>query len=116
MLYRLIGEAAMVVHFLFLAFMAVGGFLAWRWRWLIWPHLAVAAWGIVSVVTGIECPLTVVENWGRHHAGLAGLQPGGFIDTYIEGVIYPAEHTNLVRLGVVILVLTSWTGFVLRRR
>ncbi|MEV0584910.1 DUF2784 domain-containing protein [Nonomuraea sp. NPDC050310] len=114
--YRLLAEAAMVVHFLFLLFMAVGGFLAWRWPRLIWAHLAVAAWGVLSVLTGMECPLTVVENWGREHAGLQGLRPGGFIDTYIEGVVYPDEHTNLARIAVAALVLTSWTGFVLRRR
>ncbi|MFF5204492.1 DUF2784 domain-containing protein [Streptosporangium sp. NPDC000396] len=116
MVYLLIGEAAMVLHFLFLAFMAAGGFLAWRWPRLIWAHLAVAAWGAVSVVTGVECPLTVVEDWGRRSAGEPGLAPGGFIDTYIEGVIYPEKYTNLVRLGVLLLVLASWLGYFGRRR
>ena len=97
MAYRLIGEAAMVVHFLILVFMAVGGFLAWRWPRLIWAHLAVAAWGLVSVVTGVECPLTALEDWGRRNAGERGLRPtGGFIDHYIEGVVYPQEYTGLV--------------------
>ncbi|WP_084956528.1 DUF2784 domain-containing protein [Thermoactinospora rubra] len=116
MMYRLIGETAMVVHFVFLVYMAVGGFLAWRWPRTIWLHAAVAAWGLLSVLTGIECPLTVVEDWGRRGAGQAGLPPTGFIDHYIEGVIYPEEHTNLVRWAVAALVFTSWTGYVLRRR
>ena len=116
MAYRLIGEAAMVVHFLILVFMAAGGFLAWRWPRLIWAHLAVAAWGLVSVVTGVECPLTAVEDWGRRNAGERGLTPGGFIDHYIEGVVYPQEYTNLARLGVLILVLVSWLGYLWRRR
>ncbi|MBG0829591.1 DUF2784 domain-containing protein [Planomonospora sp. ID67723] len=116
MTYRLIGEAAMVLHFLFLVFMAVGGFLAWRWPRLIGVHLAVAAWGVASAVTGMECPLTVVEDWGRRNAGEQGLPPSGFIDHYIEGVIYPEEHTNLARLGVAALVLASWSGYLHRRR
>ncbi|MEV6861671.1 DUF2784 domain-containing protein [Streptosporangium subroseum] len=116
MAYRLIGEAAMVVHFLFLGFMAVGGFLAWRWPRLIWAHLAVAAWGLMSVVIGVECPLTVAEDWGRRNAGERALPPGGFIDHYIKGVIYPAEYTDLARLVVVILVLVSWLGYLWRRR
>ncbi|GIH94995.1 DUF2784 domain-containing protein [Planobispora siamensis] len=111
MTYHLIGQAAMVVHFLFLAFMAVGGFLAWRWPRLIWAHLAVAAWGVLSVITGMECPLTVVEDWGRRNAGEQGLPPSGFIDHYIEGVVYPEEHTNLARLAVAALVIVSWAGF-----
>ncbi|GIH74085.1 DUF2784 domain-containing protein [Planobispora longispora] len=116
MTYRLIGEAAMVVHFLFLVFMAVGGFLSWRWPRLIAAHLAVAAWGVLSVVTGVECPLTVVEDWGRRNAGQEGLPSSGFIDHYVEGVIYPEEHTNLARLAVAALVLISWIGYFRMKR
>ncbi|GAA3166738.1 DUF2784 domain-containing protein [Planomonospora alba] len=108
----------MVVHFLFLVFMAVGGFLAWRWPRLIAAHLAAAAWGVVSVATGVECPLTVAEDWGRRTAGERGLPPEGFIDHYIEGVIYPEEHTTVARLAVALLVAVSWIGYVrlIRRR
>ncbi|GAT64751.1 membrane protein [Planomonospora sphaerica] len=116
MAYLLIGEAAMVVHFLFLVFMAVGGFLAWRRPRLIGAHLAVAAWGVFSVTTGAECPLTVVEDWGRRNAGERGLAPGGFIDHYIEGVVYPEEYADLARLAVAVLVAVSWTGFLLQAR
>ncbi|NJP97310.1 DUF2784 domain-containing protein [Nonomuraea sp. FMUSA5-5] len=116
MMYRLLADAVMVAHFAFLAYLAVGGFLAWRWRRTIWAHLAVAAWGLVSVVTGVECPLTLAEDWARRRAGLEGLPASGFIDHYIEGVIYPEEYTNLARLGVAVLVLFSYVGYVLRRQ
>ncbi|MBB5131782.1 hypothetical protein HNP84_001495 [Thermocatellispora tengchongensis] len=116
MIYRLVGETAMVVHFLVLVYMAFGGFLAWRWPRAIWPHAAIAAWGLISVTTGVECPLTIVENWGRHNAGLEGLRPSGFIDHYIEGVVYPEEYTTAVRWAVAAVVLSSWAGFVLLRR
>ncbi|GAA4922249.1 DUF2784 domain-containing protein [Nonomuraea thailandensis] len=115
-MYRLLADAAMVVHFSFLVYMAVGGFLAWRWRRTIWAHLAVAAWGVLSVVTGVECPLTLAEDWARQGAGQEGLPASGFIDHYIEGVIYPQEYTNLARLGVAVLVLFSYVGYVLRRQ
>ncbi|MFI7612951.1 DUF2784 domain-containing protein [Nonomuraea terrae] len=115
MMYRLVADIAMVVHFAFLAYLAVGGFLAWRWRRTIGLHLAVTAWGVLSVF-GVDCPLTHVEDWGRRNAGQAGLPSSGFIDHYIEGVIYPGEHTNLARLGVAVLVLFSYAGYVLRRQ
>ncbi|PZG15665.1 DUF2784 domain-containing protein [Nonomuraea aridisoli] len=115
MMYRLVADIAMVVHFAFLAYLAVGGFLAWRWRRTIGLHLAVVAWGVLSVA-GVDCPLTHVEDWGRRNAGQVGLPPSGFIDHYIEGVIYPEEHTNLARLGVAVLVLFSYVGYVLRRQ
>ncbi|TYB54159.1 DUF2784 domain-containing protein [Nonomuraea sp. PA05] len=116
MTYRLLADAAMLVHFVFLLYMAVGGFLAWRWRRTIWAHLAVAAWGLLSVAFGVECPLTLAEDWARRGAGQEGLPASGFIDHYIEGVIYPEEYTNLARLGVAVLVLFSYVGYVLRRQ
>jgi hypothetical protein len=60
--------------------------------------------------------LTHVENWGRARAGEATLPATGFIDHYIAGVIYPQEHEALVQVLVVVVVLTSWIGFVRRRR
>lgn len=115
MLYRLVADAAMVVHFAFLAYMALGGFLAWRRRRTIWVHLAVACWGVLSVTTGIECPLTLVEDWGRRNAGMAGLPASGFIDHYIEGVVYPEHYTNVARTVLAVVILFSWAGYVLRR-
>jgi hypothetical protein len=32
MIYRMLAEGLLVVHGAYLAFLVVGGFLAWRWR------------------------------------------------------------------------------------
>ncbi|MEW9531440.1 DUF2784 domain-containing protein [Microbispora sp. NPDC049125] len=116
MIYQLVWKATMVAHFLVIAYMCVGGFLAWRWPRMIWPHLAVCAWGLVQLTGVVECPLTALENWGRAAAGERGLAPGGFIDTYIEGVVYPGEYVTAVRLAVAAVVALSWAGLALRRR
>jgi hypothetical protein len=114
MIYRAISEGAMMVHFLVLAYLVLGGFVAWRWPRMIWPHLAICAWGVVQVAGLIECPLTAVENWGRARAGHHLLAPGGFIDTYIEGVIYPEAYATQARLLALVVVLISWAGFRIR--
>ena len=116
MWYRLIADAAMVAHFSFLAYVVVGGFIAWRFPWSIWPHIAVALYGLFNVLIGWPCPLTHVENWGRARAGEATLPGTGFIDHYLAGVVYPQEHETLVQVLVAVVVLTSWIGFVVRRR
>jgi Protein of Unknown function (DUF2784). len=112
--YRLIADVTMVVHFAFLGYVALGGFLAWRWPRLIWPHLAVAAWGLISIA-GADCPLTLLEDWARRAAGEAGLPPSGFIDHYIEGVVYPGEYSRIAQLAVAAVVGVSWAGFARRR-
>ena len=114
--HRLVADAAMVAHFSFLAYLVVGGFMAWRWRWTIWTHLAVALYGLFNVLIGWPCPLTHVENWGRVRAGEATLPGTGFIDHYIADVIYPQEHEALVQRLVVVVVLISWTGLLIRGR
>lgn len=47
--HRLVADAAMVAHFAFLAYLVVGGFLAWRWPSTIWLHVAVALYGFLDV-------------------------------------------------------------------
>ncbi|MFC9997431.1 DUF2784 domain-containing protein [Nocardia sp. NPDC127526] len=117
MIYRLLADLTAGVHFAFVAYVVVGGFLAWRWPRTIWLHLVAFGWGFGTVLIGYDCPLTHVENWARRKAGQAGLPPSGFIDHYLTGVIYPENALGLVRALVVVAVLVSWVGFaVLSRR
>ena len=98
------------LHFAFLGFLLVGGFLAWRRRGLIYPHLAVGVWAILSLTIDLTCPLTVAENYLREQAGMPLLETG-FIDHYIDGVWYPQSATLLVQLVLGTIVITSWIGF-----
>ena len=113
--YRALVTVILVVHFAFLAFVVFGGFLSWRWPRLFWPHLAAAAWGLVVVALSLRCPLTTAENWAREQAGLAP-EARGFIDRYIEGVLYPARYTVLLQTLAGLLVIGSWAGAYLFRR
>ena len=110
--YRLLVDLTVVAHLAFLAYLVLGGFLAWRWRRTIWLHIPVVAWGFSAVLIGIECPLTHLESWARSESGMAGLPSSGFIDHYLTGVIYPENALGLVRLLVLTFVLGSWIGYV----
>src|SRR5262245_48266769 len=114
--YRALVTVLLVTHFAFLAYVVFGGFLTWRWPRAIWPHLAAATWGILVITVPLNCPLTWAENWARHRAGQGSLA-GGFIDTYVENVIYPARYLAEVRVLCVLLVAVSWAvGYALWRR
>lgn len=115
MVYRVLGDLVMAAHFGFLAFLAVGGFLAWWRPWLLYPHVLTAAWGLASATVGLTCPLTGWEDALRRRAGQDGLARG-FIDTYLTGVVYPAEHLLTAQLLVGVLVVASWVGLAVRRR
>ncbi len=113
--YRILGDAVMLIHFGFLVFLAVGGFLACRFRWVIVLHLAAACWALMSVLVGAECPLTGWEDELRRLGGGQGL-PDGFIDAYLTGVVYPDEHLRAVQLFLACLVVLSWLVFALHHR
>lgn len=108
--YRVLADGIAVTHLLFVLYVVVGGFVAWRWPWTITAHVCAVAWGFSTVLVGIDCPLTHAENWARHRAGEAGLPSSGFIDHYLTGVIYPESAVGLIRVLVVICVVVSWVG------
>ena len=107
--YRVLADITMVVHFAFVAYVAAGGYLAWRWPRAFWPHLLLAGWGLATVAFHLDCPLTWAEDWARERAGQPG-PDGAFVDTYLTGVLYPAEHLGLVQALVALSVAISWVG------
>src|SRR6516225_9402395 len=89
-MYRLLVALVVALHFAFIGYVVIGGFLALRWPRTIWLHIAAVIWGIAIAAKRVDCPLTWLERWARAGAGMAPLPPDGFIAHYITGVIYPA--------------------------
>ncbi|MFE2751050.1 DUF2784 domain-containing protein [Actinosynnema sp. NPDC059335] len=115
MVARAFAELVMVVHFGVLVFLLVGGFLAWRWPRVLYFHAAMAGWGLLIVLFPLACPLTWLENELRAAAGQPQLV-NGFIDTYIDGVLYPESAARPVQVLVALVVLASWAGYYVKRR
>ena len=115
MLYRLLADATVLVHFAFIVFVAVGGLMAWRWPRLLWLHVPAVAWGLGIVTVGYVCPLTPLEKHFRRR-GDAEAYEGGFVDRYIEDVVYPDEYTPHVRLVAAALIAVGWAGVAWRLR
>jgi Protein of Unknown function (DUF2784) len=114
--YHWLVNVILALHFGFLAYLVLGGFLAWRWPRAILAHLAAVIWAILIVLEWVDCPLTWAEGWARERSGDAPLT-AGFIDRYITGVIYPPEYLLQSRVAVAAMVLISWVGaYLLWRR
>ena len=108
--HRFLADVVMVTHFGYLVYLVVGGFLAWRWPPAIYPHLVAVGWALGIVFVGFPCPLTSIEHRLRHETG-----EFGFIDRYLEEIVYPEELTTVLRLGVAILVAVAYWGWLRRR-
>jgi hypothetical protein len=110
-----IAEVVVVLHVGFFAFVALGGLLAGRARSVIWFHLPALAWAGLMIGVGSECPLTALEKWLR---SAAGQEPyaGGFVDHYIEDVVYPDELTPVLWSLAATVVVASYARLVMVSR
>ncbi len=106
------------LHFLFILFVVLGGFLAVRWPRMAYLHIPAALWGAVVELQGWICPLTPLEHRFRQATG-HGAQSSGFIDRYILPLVYPPGLTRegQILLGLlVVAVNVAIYGFLLSRK
>ena len=115
MLYRVLADAVVLVHLGFILFVATGALLTWRWPALVWAHLPALAWGAGTVAIGFPCPLTSIEQGLRDRAGTGGYE-GGFVDHYIEDVVYPDDYSAVLRALAGMAILAGYVGRVRRAR
>jgi hypothetical protein len=117
MIYRALADLVMLVHFAFVLFALLGGFLALRWRASAWIHVPAVLWAALIEFSGGICPLTPLENWLRARGGMVGYQ-SSFIEHYILPVLYPTALTRqlLMLFGVLVLAINVGIyGWIVRR-
>ncbi len=118
MIYRALADLVLVVHLAFVVFVVLGGLLVLRWRWVVFFHIPAAVWGVLIEYSGRICPLTPLENSLRRSGGGAGYS-GGFIQHYIQPILYPAgltRGTPIVLGSLALLVNLAAYGVVVARR
>jgi hypothetical protein len=87
MLYRLIADGLLLIHFCYILFVIFGGLLILRWRDIWKIHLPAVLWGFLVQFFVWICPLTSWENHFRELGGESGYQ-NGFIDYFLTSIIY----------------------------
>ena len=118
MIYRALADLVLVVHLAFVLFVVLGGLLVLRWPWVAALHIPAAIWGVLIEYSGWICPLTPLENSLRRSGGEAGYS-GGFIQHYIEPLLYPAagltRGTQIVLGSLALLVNLAAYGVLVAR-
>lgn len=118
MIYRALADLVLVLHLAFVLFVVLGGLLVLRWPWVAFLHIPAAIWGILIEYTGGICPLTPLENSLRQSGGGPSYS-GGFIEHYIQPVLYPAgltRGTQIVLGSLALIVNLVAYAFAMSRR
>jgi hypothetical protein len=94
---RILGSLVLGLHFIFVLFSVLGGFLLLRKRWIAWFHVPSVLWSSFVNLFSHVCPLTPLENRFRRLAGQDGFE-GGFIEHYITPLVYPGGMPRRMEL------------------
>lgn len=117
--YALLADLVLLVHLLFILFVAVGGLAVLRWPRLAWLHLPCVAWGVLVELAGWYCPLTPLENHFLRLAGAQGYE-GDFLQQYLLASIYPDGLTRstqtAIGLGALLVNVVIYGWLWLRRK
>ena len=101
---KLIADILVIIHFTFIVFVVLGGFLVLKNSWVSILHIPSVLWAALLEIKGWLCPLTPLEHYFRQLSG-SNDYTGGFIDHYLVALIYPDGLTRemQITLGFVVL-------------
>ncbi|MEO8636592.1 MAG: DUF2784 domain-containing protein [Gemmatimonadales bacterium] len=113
MIYGVLADLLLFVHFTFMKFVAVGGFAVLRWRWIRWIHLPAAVLGAGLAFAGWLWPFEGLERWLRERGAMRGYT-FNLIDRLLPDAFQPAALPRPLELfiGVVVVVVNV---FIYRR-
>jgi hypothetical protein len=112
MVYRLLGDAVITLHFLWILFILFGLLIVGKYGRLIWVHLGGLAFTLILNIGGWFCPLTYLEN---HLYSLYNRQltyAGSFVGQYLQKLIYLDVGEVYLRIAAVIWVAINLGGYV----
>lgn len=118
MIYLLLADGVVVLHFAFIVFVGLGALTVYRWPKVAWAHIPCVLWGAWIEITGGICPLTPIEVRFRTMGGTEGYA-GGFIEHYLMPIIYPSGLTRADQFllgGLVAALNLGAYGLLLWRR
>ena len=104
MIYGVLAELLLFVHLTLMKFVAVGGFLVLRWRWLLWVHLPAAILAAVMVLAGWFWPFAGLEHWLRERGAQHGYTQN-LVERFLPTWLHPATMPRTLELVLGILVL-----------
>jgi hypothetical protein len=123
MIYKILADIIVVIHFTWILFMLVGFILTlcgffWRGffdRWLFRTiHLCGIAYVGLLAVLRQYCPLTILEKVLRARYEPKLEHPGSFIVYYIERLVYPDINPLLILIPTIVIAAFTVAVFIIK--
>ncbi|MEO0294262.1 MAG: DUF2784 family protein [candidate division WOR-3 bacterium] len=123
MLYKIVADIIVFLHFIWIIFMLLGFFLTlygffWKkfFDWWLFRTLHLGGILFVGILTALQrfCPLTILENISRAKYDIRTTYPGSFIIHYIEKLVYPEVNQTLLRIVTIIATLFCLIVFIIQ--
>ena len=109
MLYKLLADIVVLLHFLWIVFLFLGALWGVKNRVLKIFHLAGLGFAIFIQVVGWYCPLTYLEVWLRARHDPFLVYAGSFIIHYVEELVYLQMSRSLIFvLSLMLVAFNAW--------
>lgn len=124
MSHKILADAIIVVHFLYILFMLLGFLLTgyalfFRQKFFDWwlfrlLHLLGIFYVVSLNILGKYCPLTILENELRLKYEAYSVYSGSFIIHYLEKLVYPDVNPLVIQIPTVFLAIFTIVVFIVR--
>ena len=105
MLFRILADAVVLIHFFWILFLIFGALLGVRNRAIKYIHLSGLLFAILIQIFGWYCPLTHLEFWLRSRHNPSIDYAGSFIIHYMERLVYLEISQSMVLVSTIFLSL-----------
>lgn len=116
MIYSILADSVVMVHFFWIVFLIFGAFPGVRWKIVKAVHLAGLAFAVVIQASGWYCPLTDLEVWLRSKQNPSASYTGSFIVHYAEKLVYIDLPRGVILAATVMLIAFNAWMYLRKRR
>ncbi|MCK4322024.1 DUF2784 domain-containing protein [candidate division WOR-3 bacterium] len=123
MVFKIIADTIVVLHFVWILFMLLGFILTiwgffWKGFFELWLFRTLHLCGILYVsllaILREYCPLTILENISRLKYNPETIYPGSFIAHYIEKLVYPDVNPLILIIGTIFIAVFTLVIFIVK--
>ena len=96
MIYKILADSVILIHFLWIVFLFLGGIWGIKNRVVMILHISGLIFAFVIQIFDWYCPLTHLEVWLRSKYDPTLTYTGSFIVHYVEGIVYIELSRTLI--------------------